>query len=111
MESKELTGAEKSRLRGIGQRLDASFKVGKDGLTDPVLRELRRQLASRGLVKIRHLGADRDARAELNGEIAAATGSLLVGAVGQTALFFSGDAGKPLPGAPKAGPASTGVRH
>jgi len=33
MENLSLTGAQKSQLRGLGQTLEATVKVGKEGLT------------------------------------------------------------------------------
>jgi len=84
-----LTGAQKSQLRGVGQTLEASFKIGKEGITPSGLVELRRQMASRELVKVRFLGADREARADLSQKVVESTGSILVGSVGHTALFYN----------------------
>lgn len=84
-----MKGAEKARLRGIGQRLDATLKVGKEGLTPSLLVELRRQLAANDLVKIRFLGADRHERSALCTDIEQRTQSVCVGSVGQTALFHT----------------------
>jgi RNA-binding protein len=88
MDTIALTGAQKSMLRGHGQRMDASVKVGKDGLTPMIIAEIGRQLRARELVKIRFVGSPRGARAELCKQLSAATGSACVGSVGQTALFF-----------------------
>jgi len=98
-----LTGAQKSRLRGLGQRMEASVKVGKDGLTTAILAEMKRQLGAHELVKLRYLGSPRDDRAAMSQKLSEATGSAFVGSVGQTALFFtpSASAGKDsLLGAP-----------
>jgi RNA-binding protein len=82
-----MTGAQKARLRGIGQRLDATLKVGKEGLTPSLLVELRRQLTAHELVKIRFLGSDRHQRSALCQDIEGKTSSVCIGSVGQTALF------------------------
>jgi RNA-binding protein len=96
----ELTGAQKARLRGLGQRIGASLKVGKDGATPAVIAELRRQLRVNELVKVRFLGSGRDERAGLCGTISQQTESLCVGSVGQTALFYT----------PRAGPAGASAQ-
>lgn len=88
MENVPLTGAQKTRLRGLGQTLDAALKIGKAGLTPTLQREFARLLDSRELVKVRFEGADRHERAALIAQIEADTATPCVGAVGHTALFF-----------------------
>jgi RNA-binding protein len=83
-----LTGAQKTYLRGLGQRLEPALKVGKSGLTPDFFKELQRVLNSHELVKLRFLGAERDERATLCGEIADQGRCVCVGAVGHTALFY-----------------------
>jgi RNA-binding protein len=83
-----LTGSQKTRLRGLGQILASSLKVGQAGVTPPVVAELDRLLAARELVKVRFLGADRELRAMLATELAAQTQSCHAGSVGATALFY-----------------------
>jgi RNA-binding protein len=88
MERPTLTGAQKAHLRGIGQRLEASLKLGKGGLTPAFFAELRRQLGAQELVKLRLSGADRDDRAAFCARIASEGRCECVGAVGHTALFY-----------------------
>ncbi len=83
-----LSGAQKSYLRGLGQRLDAALKVGKSGLTPEFFRELQRCLNSSELVKLRFLGTERDERGALCDQIADDGRCVCVGAVGHTALFY-----------------------
>ena len=83
-----LTGAQKTKLRGLGQNLSDSLRLGRQGPTPALLTELNRQLDTRELVKVRFEGADREARAALCERIAADTACLCVGAVGHTALFW-----------------------
>jgi RNA-binding protein len=84
-----LTGAQKSRLRGLGQRMEPSVKVGKDGLTPAIIGEVQRQLGAHELVKLRYVGSPREERAAMSVTLSEATGSAFVGSVGQTALFFT----------------------
>jgi RNA-binding protein len=83
-----LTGAQRTKLRGLGQTLDATLKVGKGGLTPAFFHELSNLLGAHELVKLRFLAADRDERAALTARIAAEGECLCVGQVGQTALFY-----------------------
>lgn len=83
-----LTGAQKTYLRGLGQRLDDALKVGRAGLTPAFFKELQHLLDARELVKLRFLGADRHERAALCTQIADEGRCVCVGAVGHTALFY-----------------------
>jgi RNA-binding protein len=83
-----LTGAQKSHLRGLGQKLEPSLKVGKEGLTPGFFTELQKLLRAHELVKLRFLGAERDERAELCDKIADEGRCVCVGAVGHTAVFY-----------------------
>lgn len=83
-----LTGAQKSFLRGLGQTLETSLKVGKGGLSTEFFAELQRLLRAHELVKLRFLGAERAERAKLCDQIADEGRCVCVGAVGHTALFY-----------------------
>jgi RNA-binding protein len=83
-----LTGRQKTRLRGLGQLLKPVLKIGQAGLTPAFSTELRRHLHAAELVKLRFLDADRDEQAALCARIAGESGSLWLGSVGRTALFY-----------------------
>ena len=83
-----LTGAQKSFLRGLGQKLEPALKLGKGGLTPAFFGELQKQLRANELVKLRFLGAEREERATLCNQIADEGRCLFIGAVGHTALFY-----------------------
>lgn len=83
-----LTGAQKTQLRGLGQQLSDSLRIGRQGPTPALFIELNRQLDTRELVKVRFEAADRDERALLCEKMAADTPCLCVGSVGRTALFW-----------------------
>jgi RNA-binding protein len=83
-----LTGAQKSFLRGLGQKLEVTLKLGKGGLTPAFLGELQHSLRAHELVKLRFLGVDRDERGDLCLKIADEGRCVFVGAVGHTALFY-----------------------
>lgn len=100
MDSSVLTGAQKTKLRGLGQTLSDSLRIGRAGPTPALFTELNRQLATRELVKARFETTDRDERAALCARLAAGASCFCVGAVGRTALFWRPNAeGSKLPGA------------
>ena len=75
-------------LRGLGQKLDPTIKVGKGGLTPAFFGELQRHFRTSELVKLRFLGSDRDERAAFCAIIVETGQCACVGAVGHTALFY-----------------------
>ncbi len=83
-----LTGAQKSFLRGLGQKLEPALKLGKGGLTPAFFGELQKQLRANELVKLRFLGAEREERAAFCTQIADEGRCVFIGAVGHTALFY-----------------------
>ncbi len=88
MDSPVLTGAQKTQLRGLGQKLSDSLRIGRQGPTPALYIELNRQLTTRELVKARFETADRAERAALCERMAAEAPCQCVGAVGRTALFW-----------------------
>ena len=86
--SLKLSGAEKSRLRGRGQTLEAALKIGREGASPAVIAALDRLLTAHDLVKVRFMGADRDQRAILTSQLVEGTASTFAGSVGSTALFY-----------------------
>lgn len=89
MSQSTLTGAQRTKLRGIGQTMPDTQHIGREGAAPAAVAQLDRELARRELVKVRFTGGqDRHERAALHAALAAATGSECVGAVGHTALFW-----------------------
>ncbi|KAB2649700.1 MAG: YhbY family RNA-binding protein [Verrucomicrobiota bacterium] len=84
----ELTGHQRTHLRGLGQTMDPVIKLGKEGLTAAFLKEFERCFSDKDLIKLRFLGADRHERAALCDQLSQKASCLCVGAVGHTALFF-----------------------
>lgn len=83
-----LSGAQKSFLRGLGQKLTATLKLGKNGLTPGFFTELQHGLRAQELVKLRFVGVKREEREILCAKIADGGRCVCVGAVGHTALFY-----------------------
>ena len=92
-----LTGAQRTKLRGLGQTRPDLAWLGREGTTPEFLAELTRQLEAHELVKLRFTGGqDRRERAALCERVETAAACLCVGAVGHTALFW-----RPGPGGSK----------
>jgi RNA-binding protein len=83
-----LTGAQRTHLRGLGQLLSDSLRIGRAGPTPALFIELNRQLDTRELVKARFESTDREERAAMCERMAAETPCLCLGTVGRTALFY-----------------------
>jgi RNA-binding protein len=87
MEKEPLTSAEKKELRGIGQRLKPHIHIGKQGLSETVVKEIDTALLKNGLIKIR-FEADRAAIKAHSTDIPEKLGCEYVGGVGKTGIFF-----------------------
>lgn len=85
----ELSSHDMAALRATGQTLEVAFAVGKDGITEGVVKELQNRLARDPLVKVRLLAgsrADQGAK-DIAQELAAKARVTLVEVRGFTALF------------------------
>ena len=88
-----LSTKERQQKRAQGQTLQVSLQLGKAGLNDALVEELRAQLKQRKLVKVRLLPSategDTDDRAQAEA-LAAAAEAELVEVRGHTALLWRG---------------------
>ena len=58
----KLTASQRSELRSQAHGLDPVVMIGDGGLTPSVMKEISASLNSHGLIKVRVLGDDREAR-------------------------------------------------
>ena len=89
----ELTSRERSDLRSAAHPLRPVVLIGDNGLTDAVLKEIDRALASHGLIKVRAGGSDRDEREAMLASICDALSCAPVHHLGKMLILF-----RPLPG-------------
>jgi RNA-binding protein len=84
-----LSGKQKRHLRALGQSMPAEVQLGKAGMTDGVLDDIRARLARRELLKVR-LGEDvaGTVRKQQAVRLAEATQTDLAGVVGRTVLLY-----------------------
>lgn len=83
-----LSGAEKKKLRGRAQTIEAKVQIGRDTALAEIVRQLELAFRHEELVKARFRMSDRKAVMTLCGEIEAAADALCVSQVGKTAAFF-----------------------
>jgi RNA-binding protein len=91
----KLSGAALRKLRGLGHALDAVVAIGKDGMTDALVRAVDTAIGTHELVKVKiQRGAPVD-RHEAGIELAARTGSVLAQVLGGTLLLYRRHPKKP----------------
>lgn len=95
----ELTSAEIMALRKQAHDLDPILQIGKSGLSEGVVDEVKRQLKAMKLVKLKLLKSARENedRAALAEQLAQATQSVLVEVRGNTVVLWKGKRGKRAP--------------
>ena len=83
----ELTNPQTRKLKALAQHLDASLKVGKNGVSDGFIKSVDDALSRRELIKIK-FDEFKDQRKELAPLLAEKTGSHLVTLLGHVAVLF-----------------------
>ena len=83
----DLSSKDKATLRGYAQKLKPSAFVGRKGVNEGLVRELKLAFKTEDLVKVA-FKADRDDIAVMVREIEIATGSQCVGGVGKRRSFY-----------------------
>jgi len=86
---KTLTGFEKKYLRGLAHGLRAAILIGKEGITDGIVRATDEALSQHELVKMKFNDfKEKDQKEAITGELVARTGGTLVGSIGHTAIIY-----------------------
>jgi RNA-binding protein len=87
------TNKEIQQKRSEANSLTASVHVGKNGINDATIAELKAQLKARRIVKVRLLpSATHESSAKEQAEkLAEATGTILVDVRGHTAVLWKGN--------------------
>ena len=83
----ELNNAQLRKLKAMAQRMDASIKVGKQGLSEGFIKSLDEELSRHELVKVKFVEF-KDKKKELAPQIADRTNSRLVMQVGNVVVLF-----------------------
>lgn len=88
----ELTTAERRALRADAHHLDPVVMIGNEGLTTNVVKETDNALKAHGLIKIRVLGDDRDARNEMFAALCEQLGAAPIQHIGKLLILW-----RPIP--------------
>jgi RNA-binding protein len=84
----DLSEKQRRYLRGLAHPLGPIIRLGKEGLTDAVVKETGRALHDHELIKVKAPGGDRDARDALFAALAERSGSTLVHRIGNVAVLY-----------------------
>ena len=88
----QLTVAERKVHRANAHHLDPVVMIGGDGLTDAVLKEADAALKAHGLIKVRVLGDDREAREAMYQQLADSLSAAPIQHIGKLLVLW-----RPLP--------------
>jgi RNA-binding protein len=83
----ELNNAQIRKLKGIAQRMDASLKIGRQGLSDAFIQSLDQELSRHELVKVKFTEF-KDQRKILAPQLAGKTNSHLVTLLGNVVVLY-----------------------
>lgn len=85
---KALTSKQRAKLRGMANGLDTIFQVGKDNVTENLIRQTDEALTARELIKLRVLEASMVSAREAAEELAKETGAQVVQVIGTRFVLF-----------------------
>lgn len=91
----KLSGQALRHLRALGHALDPVIAVGKNGITDSLVKETERALLQHELIKVRVQGEAPVDRKEAAEELAEQTKSALAQVLGRTFLLYKRHPKKP----------------
>lgn len=83
-----LTGKQRATLRKMANSIPALYQIGKDGITENVIRQLDDALEARELIKVHILDSALLGTRECSDEIAAALGAEGVQAIGSKFVLY-----------------------
>ena len=87
-EQMNLSNSQKRYLRGLGHAIKPLIQVGKNGITDALIKELGLVLDQHELVKVKLATDDRQARRIQMAELEEKTQASLVQTVGKVACYY-----------------------
>lgn len=83
-----LTGKQKRFLRSEAHHLDPIFQVGKGGVSETMLQQIKEALEARELLKVSILQNNEDDKHEVAEALAEGTGAELVQLIGHTVILY-----------------------
>lgn len=91
----KLTSKQRAFLRKKAHHLEPLVRIGKDGLTDNVVKSLEDVLSTRELVKVKILQNAELDKKEVAYELALKSGCELVAVIGRTLIYYRENEEKP----------------
>ncbi|MCT4661623.1 MAG: ribosome assembly RNA-binding protein YhbY [Tissierellales bacterium] len=83
-----LTGKQRSYLRKLAHNIDPIFQIGKNGITDPFLQQIRDALEARELIKVKVLDSSFLSAKQACEEVADRTNSEFVQSIGNKFVLY-----------------------
>ena len=83
-----MTSKQRAYLRGLANKIEAIFQIGKNGINDNLIKQLDDVLEARELIKITTLETAPDSAKNLSFEIAERTSSIVVQVIGNKITLF-----------------------
>lgn len=83
-----LTSKERAYLRSLSNKVETIFQIGKDGVTDNVVKSIDEALTKRELIKVRVLESALVPAKDMIEELASLTGAEPVAAIGSRVVLY-----------------------
>ncbi len=94
-----MTSKQRAFLKKEAHDLEPIVRIGKEGLTDNIVKSLLDAINSRELIKVKilqNLDADKDEARELAEELSKKSVAELVGIIGKIMIFYKENKDKPV---------------
>jgi putative RNA-binding protein, yhbY family len=83
-----MTSKQRAYLRGLANKIDAIFQVGKNGISDNLIMQVNDALEARELIKLNVLETSPEDIQEIANTLSEATNSVLVQTVGNKITLY-----------------------
>ncbi len=83
-----LSGKQRKYLKGLGHHLEPLIAIGKEGLTENIIKATRQELLARELIKVKIATTSSMNKKEVADLLPTATDSALVHLLGKTLLLY-----------------------
>ena len=94
--SSQLTGDQRTQLRGLAHALKPVVIVGQQGVTDPVIAQVEQALFDHELIKVKVIGTFDGEIDEVASALAKATGAACVQQIGHILVFYKPNPDDPV---------------
>ena len=91
----ELTGKQKSFLRGLGQKIKPTISIGKMGVSENSLLSITNGFNTKELLKIKIQDGCEETKEEIAEKVSEGANAILVQVIGNTLLFYKRDRKNP----------------